>query len=154
MNAIVKHARDGLRPMTELDLDAVMAIERRVYDFPWTRGIFRDCLHVGYCCWVYQREGEVAAYGVMSVGAGEAHVLNLCVRPQAQGQGVGRELLEHLLEVAREHKADTILLEVRPSNKPALGLYHALGFNEVGTRRAYYPTAAGREDALILARSV
>jgi len=154
MNAIVKQARDGLRPMNELDLDAVMGIELRVYDFPWTRGIFRDCLHVGYCCWVYQREGEVTAYGVMSVGAGEAHVLNLCVSPEAQGQGVGRALLEHLLEVAREHKADTILLEVRPSNKPALALYHALDFNEVGTRRAYYPTAVGREDALILARAV
>jgi len=154
MNAIVKQAPDGLRPMTELDLDSVMAIELKVYDFPWTRGIFRDCLHVGYCCWVYQLEAEVVAYGVMSVGAGEAHVLNLCVRPEAQRQGVGRALLGHLLEVAREHKADTILLEVRPSNKPALGLYHVLGFNEVGTRRAYYPTAVGREDALILARSV
>lgn len=154
MSAIVKQAHDRLRPMTEFDLDAVMEIEAQVYDFPWTRGIFRDCLHVGYCCWVYEVVGRIDGYGVMSIGAGEAHVLNLSVRPESQGKGLGRALLGHLLNVARKHRADTILLEVRPSNEPALGLYRAMGFNEVGTRRAYYPTAGGREDALILARSL
>jgi len=154
MNAQVKPAPTGLRPMTEADLAAIMEIERSAYPFPWTRGIFRDCLHVGYCCWTYQRGGVVQGYGVMSVGAGEAHILNLCVRPASQRQGIGQLLLNHLLEIARQHKADIALLEVRPSNRPALNLYHELGFNEVGTRRAYYPAENGREDALILARSL
>lgn len=145
---------EGLRPMTEYDLPAVMDIELVVYPYPWTRGIFRDCLHVGYCCWVYEEQGKLQAYGVMSIGAGEAHILNLCVRPQSRRRGLARMMLAHLLDVARAHKADTSLLEVRPSNRPALRLYHDMGYNEVGTRKAYYPSDDGREDALIMARAL
>ncbi len=147
-------AHSGLRPMTEQDLTAVMDIELVVYPYPWTRGIFRDCLHVGYCCWVYEEAGQLQAYGVMSIGAGEAHILNLCVRPQARRRGLGRLLLAHLLDVARSHKADTSLLEVRPSNQAALNLYRDMGYNEVGMRKAYYPAENGREDALIMARAL
>lgn len=154
VNGVEQLASGGLRPMTELDLKVVMGIELSAYPHPWTRGIFRDCLHVGYCCWVYEEAGKVLAYGVMSIGAGEAHILNLCVWPQARRRGLGRMLLAHLLDVARAHKADTSLLEVRPSNRPALQLYHDMGYNEVGTRKAYYPAENGHEDALIMARAL
>lgn len=137
--------------MSELDLDEVVGIEQAAYPFPWTRGIFEDCLRVGYACWVLEQEGAIAAYGVLSVAVGEAHILNLCVRPERQRQGYGRSLLRHLLGLARRHHADTALLEVRPSNRAALALYRSMGFNEVGTRRGYYPGERGREDALILA---
>jgi len=153
MSAVVK-SNATLRPMTETDLGAVMDIELQVYPFPWTPGIFRDCLLVGYLCWVYEEDGAVQAYGIMSVGAGEAHVLNLCVRPDAQGRGVGRRLLRHLMDVAQSLRAKTVLLEVRPSNRVACGLYHSMGFNEVGTRSNYYPAKNGREDALIMACSL
>jgi len=137
--------------MTEEDLDDIMDIENRTYQFPWTRGIFRDCLHVGYCCWVYASENQVDAYGVMSVGAGEAHILTIVVNDASRGQGVGKMMLEHLLKVAEQHKVVTVLLEVRPSNKIAVQLYRNTGFNEVGTRPNYYPAEDGREDALIMA---
>lgn len=140
--------------MRQSDLDAVMDIELQVYPFPWTAGIFRDCLLVGYVCWVYEEDSRVQGYGVMSVGAGEAHVLNLCVRPSAQGRGLGRRLLRHLIEVARAHRAETALLEVRPSNRVAYHLYQSMGFNEVGIRNGYYPAEKGREDALIMACSL
>lgn len=139
------------RPMTETDLPEIMQIEVAAYPFPWTEGILRDCLRVGYSCWVYEAEGVIQGYAVMSVAAGEAHILNLCVRPELQGQGLGQRLLTYIVALARRHGADTLLLEVRPSNLAALKLYRNTGFNEVGTRKGYYPAEQGREDALILA---
>ena len=134
------------------DLDAVVAVERRAYDHPWTHGIFQDCLTAGYCCWLSYQDAEVAGYGVMSVAVGEAHILNLCVHPQRQGQGLGRWMLGQLLALARRHHAETAFLEVRVSNQAALHLYRSLGFNEIGLRKNYYPAAGhGREDALMLA---
>jgi len=137
--------------MEEADLEQVIAIERAAYEFPWTWGIFHDCLRVGYCCWVLDQGDGVEAYGVMSVGAGESHILNLCVTPTRQGSGLGKRLLHKLLAVAREHKVAMVFLEVRPSNRGAQDLYLAAGFNEIGTRKSYYPAKHGREDALILA---
>lgn len=154
MSAIPSEYATRLRPMREADVSTIMEIERRAYAFPWTAGIFRDCLRVGYCCWILEQEAEILAYGVMSVGAGEAHILNICVRPESQGQGLGRHVLNHLLNLARRHRADTALLEVRPSNEPALRLYRSLGFNEVAIRKNYYPDTSGREDALILMRAL
>ena len=151
MSAILKSASGLFRPMAEADLPEIMEIERSAYPFPWTIGILRDCIRVGYNCWVYEIEQVIHGYGVMSVAAGEAHILNLCVRPESQGQGLGRKLLTHIIALARRHGADTLLLEVRPSNLAALKLYQNMGFNEVGVRRNYYPAEQGREDALILA---
>ncbi|MFP5507132.1 MAG: ribosomal protein S18-alanine N-acetyltransferase [Gammaproteobacteria bacterium] len=151
MSALPEAAGGRFRPMTEADLEQIMDIERRAYPYPWTPGILRDCLRVGYCCWLYEAGGAIHAYGVMSVAAGEAHILNLCVRAESQGQGLGAKMLGQLIALARRHGADTLLLEVRPSNLPALRLYRGLGFNEVGTRKNYYPAEDGREDALILA---
>lgn len=136
------------------DLGAVLAIERAAYRFPWSEGIFRDCLRVGYCCWVLEVDVAVAGYGIMQVAAGESHILNLCVHPAYHRQGYGRAMLSRLLEIARNHRADTALLEVRPTNAAAIALYRRLGFHEVGVRRAYYPGHGGKEDALILARSL
>ncbi|MDE2089086.1 MAG: ribosomal protein S18-alanine N-acetyltransferase [Gammaproteobacteria bacterium] len=152
MSAILKQTGTYLRLMKEADLAMIMRIERRAYEYPWSEGIFRDCLRVGYHCWVYVQGGMIEAYGVMSIGAGEAHVLNLCVSPESQRQGLGRKVLAHLLGQALRLKADTVLLEVRPSNHAALALYRSMGFNEVGVRKEYYPTVNGREDALILAK--
>ena len=151
MSAILSEPGERLRPMTVADLDRVMEIEPRAYEFPWSEGIFRDCLRVGYCCWCYEENDELTGYGVMSVAAGESHILNLTVRPEVQRKGIGRKLLKHFIQLARRHNADTLMLEVRPSNTAAIRLYEAQGFNEIGVRRNYYPAADGREDALLLA---
>lgn len=136
--------------MREKDLAAVLRIERAAYDYPWSERVFRDCLRVGYCCWVLEVARAVEGYCIMSSAPGESHILNLCVRPDSQGQGFGRLLLSHFIALAREHRADTALLEVRPSNRVARRLYADMGFVEVGVRRGYYPAHDGREDALIL----
>ena len=136
--------------MREDDVDQVMAIEELIYDFPWTPGIFRDCLKVGYCCWLVTLEERVVGYGVMSVAVEECHILNVCIHPAHQGQGLGGRLFRHLIQLGRQHGAKQAFLEVRLSNRRALGLYTRLGFTQVGRRKDYYPSIDGREDALVL----
>jgi ribosomal-protein-alanine N-acetyltransferase len=140
--------------MLDSDVDAVMSIENAVYDHGWTAGIFHDCLRVHYSCWVMETEGEVVGYGILSAAAGEAHILNIAIAPERQGLGFGRTFIHFLLETARHHGADTAFLEVRPSNRAALRLYDSMGFNQVGLRHDYYPSDSGREDAIIMARSL
>ena len=151
MNAQARESVAVLRAMRETDLEAVTTIELQAYPFPWTPGIFRDCLRAGYGCWVLERDGVIIGYGILSVAAGEAHVLNVCVAPRAQGLGHGKRLMRRLMDLARWHRAERVFLEVRPSNPRAIKLYHELGFNEIGRRPQYYPAKDGREDAIVMA---
>jgi ribosomal-protein-alanine N-acetyltransferase len=153
MSAAV-HPRTEIRLMQSADLKSVAAVERAAYQYPWSLGIFRDCLLAGYYCLVLDVGGSVTGYGIMSVAAGEAHLLNLCVHPNAQRLGYGRRLLGALMTRAAEAGADKIFLEVRPSNRIALQLYASVGFAQIGTRPAYYQAENGREDAVILAATL
>lgn len=137
------------RPMRSEDLPAVAALEQRTYPFPWTEQVFRDCLRVGYDCWAVEADGQVAGYGIMSAGAGECHVLNLCLAPALRRRGAARQLLFMLLGRARRAGMLHAFLEVRPSNHAAIALYEAAGFERVGLRRGYYQAHEGREDAVV-----
>jgi [ribosomal protein S18]-alanine N-acetyltransferase len=139
-----------VRPMMEADLTEVAAIELTSYSFPWSENIFRDCLRVGYTCRALDLGGHIIGYGVMSLGAGEAHILNVCVREEFRTVGFGRRLLDHLLELATAAGVSEAFLEVRPSNLAAIRLYQKLGFEQIGVRRGYYQAADGREDAIVL----
>jgi ribosomal-protein-alanine N-acetyltransferase len=142
------------RPMTLADVPAVVAVERGSYAFPWSEGVFRDCIRVGYLCRVVEFGTEVVGYGIMSYGAGEAHILNICIRSDLRGGGIGRRLMEFLLERARAAEMQDVFLEVRPSNPIAIKLYEALGFVRVGLRKGYYQATGGREDALVYKRTL
>jgi ribosomal-protein-alanine N-acetyltransferase len=150
MSAAV-HPRTEIRLMQPSDLKAVAAVERAAYAYPWSLGIFRDCLLAGYYCLVLDVGGAVTGYGIMSIAAGEAHLLNLCVHPSAQHCGYGRRLLNALLLKAGDAAAERVFLEVRPSNAVALELYRSVGFEQIGIRPAYYQADNGREDAVVLA---
>ncbi len=150
MNARVADASQ-VRVMRQADIDLVAAIEQRAYPFPWSPGIFRDCLRAGHECWVLDSRGGIIGYGVLSAAASEAHVLNVCIAPEHQGHGHGRHLLRRLVDIARWHMADRVFLEVRPSNPGAIALYDSEGFNEIGRRPNYYPATKGREDAIVMA---
>ncbi len=139
-----------LRTMTHSDLSAVLAIETTNYKFPWSRDIFLDCFKVGYGCWVCEEDSKILGYSIMTLGVGEAHLLNISIAPEEQGQGVGRKMMEQMIEIAK-NEAETMYLEVRPSNPGAIALYKKLGFKEIGTRKGYYPAENGREDAVMLA---
>jgi ribosomal-protein-alanine N-acetyltransferase len=151
MAAVVARSVPQIRSMRRGDLVQVAAIEQSAYEFSWTPGIFRDCLRAGHTCWVLESGDEILGYGVLASGAGEAHVLNVCVAPRYQGQGYGRRLLRRLLDTARWYGAERVFLEVRPSNLTAQYLYHSAGFNEVARRPNYYPARHGREDAILMA---
>jgi ribosomal-protein-alanine N-acetyltransferase len=154
MSAILKEPALDFRPMQKEDLSEIVEIERQSYPHPWTRIIFGDCLLAGYSGWICGRNGMIEAYGIISVAADEAHLLNISVRKESRQQGIGRKMLRHLVAIARRHNTEVIFLEVRPSNAAARALYEDEGFNELGNRRDYYPAGDGREDALILARTL
>ena len=149
MSAVLKPA-SCFEAMAEDQLDAVFAIERRIYEFPWTVGNFRDSIRARYTCRILRDERDIIGYAVMMLGAGEAHLLNLSISDCHRRRGFGGRLLRHLIGIAREHRAQELFLEVRPSNEAGLRLYGKQGFRQTGVRRGYYPATAGREDALIL----
>ena len=138
-----------LRRMRPGDVERVMEVEQGAYPFPWTDGIFRDCMRVGYGCWVLEYDGRLVGHAVVAIAAGEAHLLNLTVDVRHQGQGLGRFLLRGMVDQARSEGVETLFLEARPSNLAALSLYRSEGFTQVGTRPRYYPAADGREDAWV-----
>ena len=146
--------RTTIRDMTHEDLSMVSDIERRSYEFPWSHGVFRDCLLAGYQNIVLLRGDDVAGYGVLSVAAGEAHILNICVHPDYRSHGYGEKLLDEMLFRARTASVRQIFLEVRPSNERAIALYRKKGFHQVANRPAYYQAHGGREDAAVLAKKL
>ena len=143
-----------IREMNHDDVSMVSDIERRSYEFPWSHGVFRDCLLAGYQNIVLVRDQTVAGYGVLSIAAGEAHILNICVDPDYRSHGYGEKLLDELLFRARAASVRTIFLEVRPSNERAIALYMKKGFHKVANRPAYYQANEGREDAAVLAKKL
>ena len=153
MSAAVE-PRTEIRLMLPADLKAVSRVESASYEYPWSLGIFRDCMLAGYYSIVLDVGGAVTGYAIMSTAASEAHILNICVHPAARRYGFGRRLLNALLVKAHELQVEQAFLEVRPSNKPALNLYRSAGFVEIGVRPAYYQAPYGREDALLLSAAL
>lgn len=138
-----------LRPLKNKDLPDVLQIEEKVYGFPWSEQIFKDCLAMGYSSWSLRDNGRLIGYAIVSIAVGEAHILNICVDPDKQNSGFGRLFLAELFSVAKHQGAERIFLEVRPGNKAAVSLYEKIGFKQIGRRKGYYPAGEGREDALV-----
>ena len=154
MSAVLEQQPAHVRPMRDHDLARIHTIERRAYQFPWSIGVFTDCLRVGYSCWALEFDDEISGYGIMSVAAQESHILNLCIDPKQHRMGLASILLQHLLDAAVDHDAVIAYLEVRPSNLAAINLYSKAGFRRVGVRRDYYPALEGREDAFVMSRNL
>lgn len=138
-----------IRPMQLTDLEQVFKIEFKTHVAPWTWGILRDCILVGYACFVMTYENKVIAYLIARIAANECHILNICVKPEEQRKGLGEKLMYFILDLAKT-SCDRILLEVRHSNQPAIHLYEKLGFKSLSVRKDYYPVGEGREDAIVL----
>jgi len=149
MSAVLKPGPE-LAPMREEDLDEVVAVENAIYSHPWTRGNFADSLRAGYACRTWRLDGALLGYFILMAAAGEAHLLNLSVAEQYQRSGHGKALLTEAVALARDMRARSVFLEVRPSNSAAQALYTRFGFRKIAVRRGYYPAISGREDALVL----
>ena len=138
------------RRMRAPDLADVASLEKSLYEFPWSLGNFRDSLNAGYDCWSVTHGETVIGYAVLMIALDEAHLLNIAVAREWQGQGIGMGFLRHMIDVARGASCQIVYLEVRPSNLPARHLYRKLGFQQIAIRPEYYPATGGREDALFL----
>lgn len=142
-----------VRPMLVADLTPVAAIEQQIYPFPWTRGNFADSLASGYDSWVFERGRSLVGYAIVMWLPDEVHLLNLSVAADCQGEGLGGSMLAWLMTDAARRGASSMLLEVRPSNVRAIGLYERKGFVRIGIRRKYYPSYNNtREDAIVMSR--
>lgn len=150
MNAQPAPLHRIVRRLSPADLDRVIEIERAAYPYPWTRGIFSDCIRVGYDCWGLQLGDMLVAYSIHNCAAGEAHLLNLCVEPQWQRRGLGGTLLDHVIRRAAARGCRSVFLEVRRSNPAGIALYVKRGFQIVGERSDYYRSDEGREDAIVM----
>lgn len=156
----------SLRTMHNTDVPVVHRLETLSYAYPWSAGVFRDSIKPGYESWLLVAgsgpgirlsahvEERLVGYGVLSFGAGEAHLLNLCVHPESRRRHLGRRILHHLLQRAAEQGVRDVFLEVRVSNRKALQLYLAEGFREIARRASYYPHRDGHEDAIVLTRQL
>ena len=142
------------RNMRYSDVDLVVSNETLAYKYPWTKQNFVDCLQSGYQCWVLADKQTIIAHGVISIAICDAHLLTLCVHPQFQRLGFGRRMLFLLLDRAAKLNSSECFLEVRISNEIAISLYKSIGFDAVGSRKGYYPAAHGREDAIIMSRTL
>ena len=148
-----------IRRMVLEDLDSVMYVEHRAYEFGWTRSTFRSCLTNGNECWVLAKVDQAdipctVGHSVFAMVVDQAELLNLAIDPTCQGQGLGALLLDHVLHRIQLGMVRRVFLEVRESNTLAQDLYNRRGFDRVGLRRDYYPTKEGREDAWVLAKQL
>jgi ribosomal-protein-alanine N-acetyltransferase len=149
MIAPVREVPVLLRAMAHDDITHVSDIERSSYEFPWSHGVFRDCLLAGYSCSVLERAEHIVGYAILSVAAGEAHILNLCVDSNYRRHGYGEQLLDEIISRAQSAEVREIFLEVRPSNQGAVALYAKRQFRQFTSRPAYYQAQDGREDAAV-----
>ncbi len=139
-----------IRQMQKADLTTVVSIEQQSYPFPWSRGIFFDCVQVGYRCHVLTENETIIGYAVVSMAVDEAHLLNLCIAPAHRRRGLASVMLDHVIREVRIAGMDRLFLEVRPSNRAAVNLYRQYGFKVIGRRPDYYPAPDGREDARVM----
>lgn len=139
-----------IRRLVLEDVDRIYQIEKLAYPFPWSRGLFVDCMNAGYTFFGLQMGKDLAGYTIFNWAANEAHLLNICVHPDWQHRGFGSLLLEYTINHVVRQGNRAMFLEVRTSNTRAAKLYKNRGFKVIGSRRAYYQAGDGREDAIVM----
>ncbi|MFK3660757.1 ribosomal protein S18-alanine N-acetyltransferase [Scandinavium sp. NPDC088450] len=137
--------------LSQTDLPRAWQIEQRAHAFPWSEQTLASNQGERYLNLQLTVDGEMAAFAITQIVLDEATLFNIAVDPAFQRRGLGRELLEQVIDEVEKRGVVTLWLEVRASNVAAIALYESLGFNEATVRRNYYPTAEGREDAIIMA---
>ena len=131
-----------IEPMKKRDLSEVVAIENLSFNAPKPESVFIEDEHKYL---VARDDGEIVGYIGIEEISGEKHIINMAVRPESRRKGVGKRLIERVL-----NKKDVFFLEVRVSNEPAVKLYEKFGFINVGLRKKYYQDNG--EDAIIMRR--
>ncbi len=136
-------------PMLFKDLHEVYYIEQSVFSYHWTYPNFQSSVAVNDQGWVLRNEaGKMLGYFIAMEAVDEMHLLKIAVAEEWQGQGYGRMLMDKAIEIARELDMQSMILEVRPTNEPAVALYKNTGFKTIGVRKGYYVDT--KEDALVM----
>lgn len=139
-----------IREMSLIDVDRIILIEREIFLFPWTPVNFTDSIKAGYQCRVMEYCDTVAGYGILMLGPDEGHLLTIGIAAKWHHRGLGTQLLQYFIDLARSKQLTSFLLDVRESNTGAIYLYQRTGFKQIGVRKGYYPAMCGREDALVM----
>ena len=140
-------------PMNETHVSAVAELEKLCFSAPWSERSIASELQNEYSLWlVEERDGVAVAYVGSQSCPPEADVMNVAVAPAFRRQGIGEGLMVALMDALRDKGMESLTLEVRASNSPAIALYDRLGFTEVGRRPNYYTDP--REDALIMRKEL
>lgn len=142
-----------IRIMHEIDLSEVINIQADEFS-KWSYQQFQDCLQAQHYCVVLEEDHRIIGFAVLLLIGAESEILNIAVKKEMRGQGYGKLLLEHLLQISKKQGVKDIFLEVRISNFRARKLYEEHGFTQTGLRKDYYPAKKGREDAIILRRGI
>ena len=137
-------------PMSIKDLNKIYDLELESYDFPWTKEILRDCILYKYDSFSVFFNDNLVGYVIAKITYPETHILNLTVKKNFRKKGIGKSLIELIISEARVRSSENILLEVRVGNYEAQSLYEKLNFQIIGTRKNYYESENGREDAYVL----
>ncbi len=149
MAARAQPASVTIRPAREGDLDDVAAIERAVFNDPWSRRSFADLVNAPPVLFLVAVDmNAVVGYAIVLLTGVESELANLAVARLMQHQGLGRRLLGEAVATARGRGCREMFLEVRASNAAAISLYSSAGFEAVGRRVRYY--ARPIEDAIVM----
>jgi ribosomal-protein-alanine N-acetyltransferase len=146
-------ATTHIRSMHNRDLPAVYRLEKACQPIAWPYWYFRRAL-ASSSCWVVEKNSEIIGFGILRMEKSHAHIMNICVAPEHQHQGLGKRIMLHLLSVAKKMHARDSWLEVRSTNRIAIILYRKLGYRSISIRKNYYPMRRGRQNAIIMARKL
>ena len=135
-------------------ISSLLEIEEESNPYPWTELNFKDCLEKGYYSLALEKEELFVGFAIMAISSEESHLLNIGIKKEKRRLGLGKNLLKKMIIAAEVMGSKKIILEVRVSNKSAYKLYEKLGFEEIGKRKNYYRLPEGREDALVMAKSL
>ncbi|GAA0202971.1 ribosomal protein S18-alanine N-acetyltransferase [Kangiella japonica] len=144
----------NIRPLEVVDLEQVVDIEQRTHEYPWKKSIHLSCIEQEYPSLVLEQNSTVIGYVVFNYLFDECHLMNITTAPSHQGQGFATQLIKLMYKQAKLAGMQSVLLEVRESNHPALSFYIKEGFEEIGRRPNYYPNKEGREAAIVMRRSL
>ena len=139
----------SVRKMTSEDIERIAELEQLCFSLPWSKKLLEDSVGSPFDTgFVLERDGEIQAYAILSIVAGDGEIQRIAVHPDRRRQGLASKVMEAMRDYAIDQGADGIFLEVRESNEAARNLYKAWGFKDEGIRRGYYTDP--KEDAVLM----
>ncbi|WP_153912825.1 ribosomal protein S18-alanine N-acetyltransferase [Shewanella sp. TC10] len=139
-----------IKPLSPENVAEMSSVENQAHSHPMSLSNLEDCFGRLYRVFGAYEGEQLIGFAIVQQIVDELTLLDICIKPQSQGKGLGLHLLNHIISDAKQHEAVIVMLEVRQSNKAAIGLYQKLGFVESGRRTGYYPAESGREDAILM----